>query len=229
MDTVEKQQRVRQVIAILQQRYGRPVWAPRLPALDELIACILSQHTSDRNSLQAFAQLRQRFPTWSAVRDAPVEQVEEAIRCGGLAAQKAPRIQQVLRAISDTVDGEPHLQFLESLSDEQAADWLMRLPGVGPKTAAIVLAFAMGRPVVPVDTHIFRVGWRLGLYPRSVGEAKAHDLLRPLVAPEDAYAYHVLVIRHGREICTARSPRCAICPLASLCPSSGVHASNVSG
>lgn len=225
MDTADKQQRVRAVISILQQRYGRPVWAPRLPALDELIACILSQHTSDRNSLQAFAQLRQRFPTWSAVRDAPVEAIEDAIRTGGLAAQKAPRIQQILRAISDTVEGEPHLRFLEPLSDDEAAAWLMRLPGVGPKTAAIVLAFAMGRPVVPVDTHIFRVGWRLGLYPKSVGEAKAHDWMRPLVAPEDAYAYHVLVIRHGREVCTARSPRCTLCPLASLCPSYDVYTS----
>ncbi len=188
-----------------------------MPPLEELIACILSQHTSDTNSHRAYLQLRERFPSWQAVMDAPVGEVEEAIRPGGLASSKAPRIQAVLRAIAEHNGGKIDLDFLYQMDTESARRYLLSLPGVGPKTAAIVLCFSLGRPVIPVDTHVFRVSWRLGFFERRVGEAKAHDLLQNIVPEEDIYAFHVHLIRHGRTICKAQRPRCDQCPLADLC------------
>lgn len=188
-----------------------------MPPLEELIACILSQHTSDTNSHRAYRQLRERFPTWQEVIEAPVGEVEEAIRPGGLASSKAPRIQAVLRAIAKHNGGRIDLDFLNGMDTESARRYLLSLPGVGPKTAAIVLCFSLGRPVIPVDTHVFRVSWRLGFFDRKVGEAKAHDLLQNIVPEEDIYAFHVHLIRHGRTICKAQRPRCDQCPLADLC------------
>lgn len=188
-----------------------------MPPLEELIACILSQHTSDTNSHRAYRQLRERFPTWQEVIEAPVGEVEEAIRPGGLASSKAPRIQAVLRAIAEHNGGRIDLDFLNGMDTESARRYLLSLPGVGPKTAAIVLCFSLGRPVIPVDTHVFRVSWRLGFFDRKVGEAKAHDLLQNIVPEEDIYAFHVHLIRHGRTICKAQRPRCDQCPLADLC------------
>lgn len=207
----------REVVQRLDALHGRPQWQQRMPPLDELIACILSQHTSDHNSWRAYQRLRQRFPTWQAVMEAPVEQVEEAIRPGGLASSKAPRIQAVLRAIAQHTGGELTLDFLQQMDTPSARQFLLSLPGVGPKTAAIVLCFSLGRPVIPVDTHVFRVSWRLGFFDRKVGEAKAHDLLQQVVPEEHIYPFHVHLIRHGRQICKAQRPRCSICPLADLC------------
>ncbi|MEJ5252839.1 MAG: endonuclease III [Chthonomonadetes bacterium] len=207
----------REVVRRLDALHGRPVWSQRMPPLEELIACILSQHTSDTNSHRAYLQLRERFPSWQAVMDAPVGEVEEAIRPGGLASSKAPRIQAVLRAIAEHNGGKIDLDFLYQMDTESARRYLLSLPGVGPKTAAIVLCFSLGRPVIPVDTHVFRVSWRLGFFERRVGEAKAHDLLQNIVPEEDIYAFHVHLIRHGRTICKAQRPRCDQCPLADLC------------
>jgi endonuclease-3 len=196
--------------------YGHPEWRNPLPPVDELVSTILSQNTNDTNRDRAFETLRARFPTWEEVRDAPQEEVIEAIRSAGLANQKGPRIQRALSEISDQ-RGEISLDFLEELSPEEASNWLMQFKGVGPKTAAIVLLFSLGKPAFPVDTHIHRVSGRIGLRPPKMNADKAHEHLANLFPPETYYAAHLNIIRLGREICQARRPNCAICPLQNLC------------
>jgi endonuclease-3 len=215
-DLQEARERVRVILRRLEARYGAPEWRHRMDAMAELIACILSQHTSDVNSLRAYDRLVHRFESWDRVADADTRDVADAIRCGGLADSKAGRIQAVLRAIR-AEHGAMTLDFLRRESDEAARAYLMSLPGVGPKTAAIVLCFALGRPVIPVDTHVFRVAWRLGLIEKRIGEAKAHDALQAIVPDELVYPFHVALIQHGRQICKAPTPRCAQCPLTDLC------------
>ena len=200
----------------LEARYGVPQWHPRHDPLEELIACILSQHTSDVNSWRAFQNLKAKFPRWEEVIGAPTNAVADAIRSGGLADSKAPRIQSVLNEIA-LKTGKISLDFLKELPDVEARNYLLSLHGVGPKTAAIVLCFAMGRPVLPVDTHVFRVAWRLGLIEKRIGEAKAHDALQAQIRPETTYRFHVALITHGRQICKAQNPRCPDCPLTALC------------
>jgi endonuclease-3 len=200
----------------LEDRYGVPTWHARQDPVDELVSCILSQHTSDINSFRAYDRLRARYPSWEAVEAAPTDELADTIRCGGLADSKAPRIQKVLRALR-TAHGRITLDFLNDLPDAEARAVLMELPGVGPKTAAIVLCFAMARPVLPVDTHVFRVAWRLGLIDRKIGEARAHDALQAQVAPEQVFRFHVALITHGRQTCKALAPRCETCPLTDLC------------
>lgn len=205
----------------LLDHYGPPPPRAGLDPLSELVLTILSQHTSDRNSERAFASLRARFPTWEAVRDADVAEVAAAIQSGGLAWQKAPRIQRILRELGEK-HGELSLDFLRELPLEEARAYLTGLDGVGPKTAACVLLFACGLPALPVDTHVHRVSRRLGLIgPRESAE-RAHALLEAMVPAELVYPFHMNLIRHGREICKAPRPRCAACPLADLCPKVGV-------
>jgi endonuclease-3 len=198
--------------------YGVPTWRSPLPPVDELVSTILSQNTNDRNRDQAFHQLKAVFPTWEAVRDAPVEQVIEAIRSAGLANQKGPRIQAVLRQIT-AERGKLDLSFLAEMPMEEARQWLLRFKGVGRKTAAIVLQFSLGRPAFPVDTHIYRVSGRLGLRPQGISLEQTHDLLEASMKPADYYAAHLNLIRLGREICHARKPECGKCPLNDICPS----------
>jgi endonuclease-3 len=212
----ESAARVREITARLEALYGVAEWTPKWTAEEELVSCILSQHTSDVNSLRAFDLLQRQYPTWDAVIDAPADELADTIRCGGLANQKAPRIQEVLRQIR-AQEGSVSLACLNVLPNDEARNYLMRLPGVGPKTAAIGLCFALGRPVIPVDTHIFRVSWRLGLIEKRIGEAKAHDVLQTMVPEDIIYRFHVALIRHGRQICKAPTPRCEICPLTDLC------------
>jgi len=200
----------------LEARYGVPIWSPRFEPVDELIACILSQHTSDTNSLRAFASLKEAYPAWESVLAAETKAVADTIRHGGLADSKAARVQQVLRRLVE-IEGCISLERLREMPDAEARAYLMALPGVGPKTAAIVLSFALGRPVMPVDTHIFRVAWRLGLIEKRIGEAKAHDALQAMVAPENVYRFHVALIVHGRTVCKAPTPRCQECPLTDHC------------
>jgi endonuclease-3 len=207
---------IEEIAARLEARYGVARWKPRMEPLEELIHCILSQHTSDANSFRAFRALRKAFPSWQAVVDAPTERVAEVIRIGGLANQKAPRIQAVLRTLYQQ-RGDYTLDWLQEMDTAEARRFLLSLPGIGPKCAAIVLCFALGRPVIPVDTHVFRVSWRLGLIPRSIGEAKAHQVLEAMVPPELAYRFHVALIRHGRALCKAQRPLCEQCPLTDLC------------
>lgn len=204
------------VSAALSEMYGRPTWRQALPPLDELIDCILSQSTNDRNRDKAFDALRQRFPTWEAVMTAPVERVIDAIKPAGLANQKGPRIQNVLREIQRQ-RGELSIDFLESLPLEEARAWLTSLDGVGPKTAAIVLCFGFNRPAFPVDTHVHRLSQRIGFVPVGISADKAHPAMEAIVPPEDYYSFHLNLIRHGREICLARAPRCERCPLTEVC------------
>ena len=204
------------VSRLLLERYGIPTWRPYLAPLDELVDCILSQSTNDANRDRAFDGLKARFSSWEAVRDADVGDVIDAIKPAGLANQKAPRIQQVLRTITEQ-RGSLTIDFLDALELEEARAWLVSLDGVGPKTAAIVLCFAFNRPAFPVDTHIHRLGQRIGFVPAGITAEKAHPLMEAIVPPQDHYAFHLNMIRHGREICHARKPECERCPLTVCC------------
>jgi len=196
--------------------YGEPMWRNPLPAIDELVSTILSQNTNDLNRDRAFNALRARFGTWEEVRDAMTLDVIEAIRPAGLANQKGPRIQQVLRSITEE-RGSLDLSFLEKLTVDEARAWLTRFNGVGPKTAAIVLCFSLNKPAFPVDTHIYRVTGRIGLRPEKMTVEQAHPHLESLFPPETYYAAHLNIIHLGREICTARKANCEICPIRKLC------------
>lgn len=204
------------VAAALRARYGYPGWRPYLPPLDELIDCILSQSTNDRNRDRAFAALKERFPIWEDVLDAPVDEIIDAIRPAGLSNQKGPRIQEVLRRIQEE-RGALNIDFLGDLPVEEAKAWLTRLDGVGPKTAAIVLCFAFNMPAFPVDTHIHRLGQRIGFLPEGISADKAHAVMEAIIPPDDYYAFHLNLIQHGREVCHARKPDCARCPLHAEC------------
>lgn len=216
-----------QALDLLRRRYGQPVRFNEQAPIDELVSTILSQHTSDANTARAFASLKRRFPTWEQALDAPTAQVAEAIRGGGLARQKAPRIQQVLREVRERTGGFD-LSFLGEAPLDEAREWLTTLDGVGPKTAACVLLFSLGRPALPVDTHVHRVTLRLGFVPPRTNAGKAQALLEARIAPADRYDAHLLLIKHGRETCVARRPRCAECVLRAGCPSAAEfpHATN---
>src|SRR5262252_6930848 len=200
----------------LRAQQGAFVPKPRLPVLDEVVATVLSQHTSDVNSERAFARLKERFPSWEQVTDAPTGEVADAIRCGGIADQKARRIQQILAAVEER-EGRLDLGRLNDLDDEQVETYLLSLPGVGPKTAACVLAFSMGRAAFPVDTHVHRVAIRLGWVPANTTADKTHQILAPRVPPGIRYDLHVALIAHGRTVCRAQRPRCEICVVRDLC------------
>jgi endonuclease-3 len=209
---------VRAIRDRLRELYGRPRQDPggHGHPIAELVRTVLSQNTNDRNRDVAYERLRERFATWAEVRDAPLDAVAEAIRPGGLADTKAPRIQEILRRIEDE-RGEPSLDWLRDASRDEALEFLTALPGVGRKTAACVLIFALGRPEIPVDTHVHRVGGRLGLISPGASFDRAHDELLAVVDPEDAYELHINLIRHGRAICRPR-PRCPECALRRMCP-----------
>lgn len=200
----------------LVQLFGERPRRRRLDAIAELVSTILSQNTNDNLRDRAFDSLRQRFPTWEQVRDASLEEVAEAIQIAGLNQRKAPAIQRALRRIS-AERGELSLEFLRGMSVEEAKRWLTSIKGVGPKTAAIILLFALDMPAFPVDTHIHRVARRLGLIPANASREKAHELLEALLPAQTYYAAHLNLVRHGREVCQARRPRCEICTLRDLC------------
>lgn len=206
------------VLSRLRPLYGPLRWRPHGDAITELVLTILSQHTNDTNSGRAFTALQRRFPRWDDVLAADPAALTESIRAGGLANQKAPRIRQVLARIKEERGGWA-LDFLRDLPLEEAKTWLRALPGVGPKTAACVLMFALGRPALPVDTHVFRVSKRLGMLDAKTSADQAHAALEARVPPEDTYAFHIALIKHGRHTCTARAPACGRCPLNDLCPS----------
>lgn len=191
---------------------------PKLPIIDEMIATVLSQHTSDRNSERAFAQLKAKFPTWEQVMEASREEVAEAIRRGGLASLKAHRIQQILTAVQER-EHRLDLTGLHDLDDAAAEEYLTSLPGIGPKTAACVLVFAMGRPAFPVDTHVHRVVTRLAWVPPKTTADRAYRILNPLIPPGIRYDLHLALITHGRTVCRPVNPRCGTCVLRDLCQS----------
>ncbi|NPA06058.1 MAG: endonuclease III [Chloroflexi bacterium] len=199
----------------LLEHFG-PAPRRRRDPLDELMLTVLSQNTNDRNRDRAYAALRARFPTWEAVRDADPQAVKAAIRTAGLANQKGPRIQAILRQITKE-RGALDLNFLAHLDTEDARQWLLRFPGVGPKTAAIVLLFSLDKPAFPVDTHVYRVTGRLGLRPPNLNIEKTHALMERIFPPEAYYDAHINLIRLGRRYCHPRRPRCESCPVRDLC------------
>ncbi len=200
----------------LLEKFGEPVWRNPLPAIDELVSTFLSQNTNDVNRDRAFDSLRAKFPTWEEVRDAPENEVIEAVRIAGLAQTKGPNIQRALRQISEE-RGELSLEFLKEMPIEEASAWLTKFKGVGPKTASIVLLFSLGMPAFPVDTHVYRITGRVGLRPEKISVEKAHPFLEGVFPPETYYAAHLNIIRLGREICKARKPNCAECPILEIC------------
>lgn len=211
-------QRAMQIHKTLLEAFGEPIWRNPLPAIDELVSTILSQNTNDVNRDRAFDALRAKFPTWESVRDAKEKDVIEAIKPAGLANQKGPRIQQVLKEITKE-RGSLDLGFLKGMSVEDARNWLTKFNGVGPKTAAIVLCFSLNMPAFPVDTHVYRVSGRLGLRPEKMTVEQAHPHLESVFPPETYYAAHLNIIRLGREVCNARKPLCPKCPIKHLCDS----------
>jgi endonuclease III len=220
--TPPTRRRIRTIYDRLVTHFGGELAPPRaVDPLEELILTVLSQHTSDLNAERAFADLRVVYPQgWEAVVDAPTGEVADAIRSGGLANSKAPRIQAILREVRDR-EGAFDLSGLRAMDDDAARSYLMTLPGIGPKTAAVVLSFALGRDAIPVDTHVHRVTRRLGLIPPKASAERADRLLHDLVPEGLRTPLHVAFIRLGREVCKAQRPACPICPLRRMCPSAG--------
>ena len=211
-----KKNLARQVHRRLLETYGEPTWRNPLSPVDELVSTILSQNTNDINRDRAFESLRKRFPTWEEVRDAPQEEVIDAIRIAGIANQKGPRIQAALRTITEE-RGQIELEFLREMPPDEVHDWLVQMKGVGPKTAAIVMQFSLDMPAFPVDTHIHRVSGRIGLRPQKAGREKTHEILADLFLPATYYSVHLNMIRHGRDVCKAPRPLCEQCDLSDLC------------
>jgi endonuclease-3 len=209
-------ERAVKVHQILVDFYGYPDWRNPLPPLDELVSTILSQNTNDINRDRAFDALTARYPSWEEVRDADEQDVINTIRPAGLANQKGPRIQNILKEIAaqrNSLD----LSFLNDMPTEEARQWLLKFKGVGPKTAAIVLQFSLGKPAFPVDTHIYRVTGRIGIRPAKMTADQAHVYMEKLLPEEAYYPAHLNIIRLGREICNARKPICEQCPLNRIC------------
>jgi endonuclease-3 len=215
-DRQDLETKARKIHERLIEVYGDPEWRSHLDPISEVVSTMISQNTSDVNRDRAFERLEARFDDWEAVRDAPVEAIEQAIRPAGLARQKAPRIKGALQFITQE-RGELSLDFLKDMSVAEAKAWLTQIKGIGPKTAAIILLFSLDMPAFPVDTHVHRVTQRLGLIGPRVSAEQAHDILEDLLPTAYYYPFHLNVIRHGREICHARNPQCEICPLQEMC------------
>ncbi len=203
-------------MSILEGCYGKRPWRKHRGGIDGLVQTILSQNTSDSNSMSAFRSLKKRFPTWDALLEAPTREIERAIRSGGLARIKAPRIKKALAGIKRR-HGRLSLAFLANMPLDEAREYLESIDGVGPKTACCVLMFCYRRPALPVDTHVHRVAGRLGLIPSNASAEAAHDLLRNVCPPELVYAFHMLMVEHGRQTCRARTPLCDRCALRDGC------------
>jgi endonuclease-3 len=202
----------------LQSTYGPSVWEPRFSPISELVFTILSQHTSDINSFRAYQNLVDSFDNWNSVAEAEPIHIAETIWMGGLSNVKAPRIKNVLQSIKK-LRGDFDISFLKDMPLHQAKKWLCDLPGVGPKTAAVVLCFGLGMPAMPVDTHIYRVSKRLGIIDSNISAEKAHDIMDKQIPPERIFSLHVYLITHGRQICKSRKPQCVRCTLVKICPS----------
>ncbi len=220
---------VREVDRLLLRCYGDRAWQPRFPSLlDGLVHTVLSQNTSDVNSHRAFEHLKRRFPSWEEAAAAPVAEVEEAIRSGGISRVKAERIQAILEAARRN-SFSYSLEFLRDMEPAGALGYLLHLPGVGRKTAAVLLLFQLGHPVFPVDTHVLRVGKRLGLIPAGTSAEKAHDIMDEASPDDIKYRLHLNLIEHGRKVCKARKPICPGCCLKGICPRMGVTAGSSGG
>jgi endonuclease III len=209
-------QKALQIHRLLLAVYGEPAWHSHHDPLDELVLTILSQNTSDVNSGRAYQSLCTHFPTWEEVAAADTAEIAEAIRAGGLAQIKAPRIQKVLQRIYDE-RGNLSLDFLREMEMADARRWLLSLDGVGQKTAAIVLLFALGKQAFPVDTHVHRVTRRLGLAPWPSSPEDVQAIMEQVLPPDTFYAFHLNLIYHGRQVCKAQNPRCQACCLREVC------------
>lgn len=200
----------------LEVRYGKQVWGGKQEVLDVLIRTILSQNTNDRNRDRAYNALRACFPTWQSLARAEVSQIADAIREGGLAQQKVKRIKEIINWVEQN-SSSFSLDFVCDMEFEDAYNFLTSFKGVGPKTAHVVLAFACGCDVFPVDTHILRVSKRLGLLSPKTTLESAHKIWADIVPSGQAYSLHLNLIKFGREICKAGNPRCKECFLRDLC------------
>lgn len=214
--TPEGKRKAQAIYKVLISVYGIPDNRNPLPAVDELVSTILSQNTNDTNRDRAYNNLRAKFPTWKSVISAPAEDLVEVIRVAGLANQKGPRIQSVLHQIYSE-RGDFSLDFLRTMDKNDALAWLKRFNGVGPKTAAIVLQFSLGIPSFPVDTHVYRVTGRTGIRPDRMNAERTHEWMENIMDPQQYGPGHLNIIRLGREICHARKPDCAVCPINHLC------------
>jgi endonuclease III len=215
--------RVRAIRDRLRLVYGVPVARPHGHPIAELVLTVLSQSTNDRNRDVAYLALRERFDRWDEVRDAPVGEIEEAIRPGGISKIKSARIKAILQELPETAAGEPTLDWLPDVSVPDAQRYLCSLPGVGRKTAACVLLFALGMRDVPVDTHVSRVGTRLALFRPAAGFDELHDTMLALTPPGEELELHLNMLRHGRRTCHARRPNCRGCALQRMCPSAAIY------
>ena len=211
--------RIAQAVELMTHEYGPFPEERRLPPTDEMVFTILSQHTSDINSGRAFARLMDRFGTLDAVARGDVADIEEAIAPGGLARVKAPRIKEVLEKVLELNGGSLDLSFLREMPLDEAKAWLRQLPGIGPKSAGIVLNFSLGMPAMAIDTHIFRVCQRLRAIDARTNADKAHDVMEAKVPPEEVFNFHVAFINHGRRVCRAQRPLCGECVVGEMCPS----------
>lgn len=209
--------RVERIRELLREYYGRPINEAHGAPIDELVLTVLSQNTNDRNRDVAFMRLRERFDDWDRVAGAPVAEVEEAIKPGGISKVKSKRIQDILNKIRADA-GDLDLSWLATVKRERAIEFLESLPGVGRKTAACVLMFSYDRPEMPVDTHVYRVSSRLGLIRPKASFEEAHDEWLELAPGDELFELHVNLLRHGRRVCASQRPRCEACPLKRLCP-----------
>ena len=211
--------RIAQAVERMAQEYGPFPEERRLPPTEEMVFTILSQHTSDINSGRAFARLMDRFGSLEAVARAGIAEIEIAIAPGGLAKVKAPRIREVLQKVLELNGGSLDLSFLREMSLPEAKAWLRQLPGIGPKSAGIVLNFSLGMPAMAIDTHIFRVCQRLRAIDAKSNAEKAHDVMEAKVPSEEVFRFHVAFINHGRRVCRAQRPLCGECVVGDMCPS----------
>lgn len=222
---MKKSASISQVIDLLEKEYGQVEWKPRLEPIDELIYTVLSQNTSDVNSQRAFNRLSDTFKTWEELASADKVKIEKAIRGGGLFRVKSVRLKEILQGIKKD-KGSLELKFLKEMELEQARTWLRKFPGVGPKTAACVLLFSMGKPAFPVDTHVHRLARRLGLAPLKSTPEQTASILEKITPKKYIYQLHVHLVQHGRRICHARKPEFGNCILEQICPKIGVVETN---
>tara|TARA_B100001123_G_C15318384_1_gene1027037 strand:- start:2520 stop:3191 length:672 start_codon:yes stop_codon:yes gene_type:complete len=216
-----REQRSKDVVELLEFSYGNRSWKPRLAPLDELIFTVLSQNTSDLNTYRSYERLTTKYRSWDQVMNASVEEIEIAIRIGGLSKVKAPRIKNILIEIFSR-NGELSIDLINKMDVGESIEWLTSIPGVGRKTASCVLLFSFGLAAFPVDTHVLRVSKRLSLIDENISADKAHNLLERLISPEKYYQTHMDMIEHGRTVCIASKPNCKECVLNTICPSASL-------
>ena len=208
---------IREIVDRLAEVHGELPWERRYDPVSELVTTILSHSTTDVNQDRAFAELRRRFPTWEEVREAPTAEVIDAVKVAGMASQKGPRVRRALEIVAEDGRGDD-LEWLAEVTLEEALDFLVAIPGVGPKTAGCVLCFCFNRHILPVDTHVHRIALRTHMVPPKTDPITTQEKLTRAVPEGQAFSAHMRMIAHGRTICDARSPRCEQCPVLELCP-----------